>query len=231
MSTRMHTRIVFENENCARFVPEAKVVDGLTFVKLEPKDRTFFKFATGHVMKIGKVIGDSRYMLQFFQDMVKARTNGCQAAFAELQADLRNADRQARALQANAEDGRPQKKARIRCRAIRDDDRETVGSHILVNMVHDEYEKEQEMRVLFGIKATPLWVEASETNLDFITACMTYDYVQSRFAPTRPRGSHFKKSSGSCVADEEGNHDGGDDLGDNPEGDWVDEPDGDRSGE
>ena len=88
------------------------------------------------------------------------------------------------------------------------------------------------MRVLFGIKATPLWVEASETNLDFITSCMTYDYVQSRFAPTRPRGSHFKKSSGSCVADEEGgNHDGGDDLGDNPEGDWVDEPDGDRSGE
>ena len=151
----MHTRIVFENENCARFVPEAKVVDGLTFVKLEPKDRTFFKFATGHSIKFGKEFDDSRYMLQFFQDMVKARTNGCQAAFAELQADLRNADRQAHVLQANAEDGRPQKKARIRCRAIRDDDRETVGSHILVNMVHDEYEKEQEMRVLFGIKATP----------------------------------------------------------------------------
>lgn len=187
----MHSRIVFDNENCDCYVPVSKIVDGHTFVKLEPKDRTFFKFATGHSLRLGKKFDDSRYLLKFFQDMVKARTDGCQAAFAKLQAELREEDQDARRAQGQQP---PEKRARIRCRAIREDDRETVGDHIMVSMQHDDSEKD--MRVLFGIKSTPLWVEANESNMEFIKACLSIDYKNSRFAATRPRGQHFRKAEG-----------------------------------
>jgi hypothetical protein len=189
MPTTKETRIVFSNENHSCFLPEVKIVEGLTFVRLDPRDRTFFKFSTGHcIPQMGAASDDHRYLTTFFDSMVKARSDGCQTAFAKLQSELRDQEYQAR----RAELGPRAKCPRVyRERAVREDDEATVGSYLKIDLEHDTH-GEHALHVIFGIKRTPLWIEAKVENMDFVTKCMTADYDLGRFAATRGRGKYFR---------------------------------------
>jgi hypothetical protein len=191
MPTSKETRIVFRNENHSAFLPDVRIVEGLTFVRLEPRDRTFFKFSTGHcIPQMGSASDDHRYLTKFFESMVKARSDGCQAAFAKLQAELRDEEFQARQVELGHKAKRPRVK---RERAIREDDEATVGQYLKIKLKHDTH-GEHELHALFGVKRNALWIEARVENMDFVTKCMTADYDMGQFAETRGRGKYFRSN-------------------------------------
>lgn len=182
MPVVMHRRIAFSNEFVELWTPEVKVVDNVEFVRLDPKDRTFFRFCTDDSIRLGRQSDESRYLLKFFTDMVRSRAEACQAAFEKMQTEAADGD---------AGEGAKVKKRRFR-RAC-DGDAETVGHIIEVTFEH--LNESVVMNVLFGMKNAPLWVEATVANISFISAAMKDDYANHRFADTRPRGPCFKRSA------------------------------------
>lgn len=186
MPTTIKTRMTISNEHVTDWYPDVKVVDGNTFIKLDCKDRCFFRFCTGKTITLGSKYQNSKYLLQFWVDMVKARSDACQAAFEKMQAELRE--------EAEHDDGdRNAKRPRVRCRKACDDDAQTVGRIVSVKIEHED--ACQTMKALFGVKKADLWIEAAAENLDFIKDAMKHDYDSGNFAPTKPRGAFFRRGT------------------------------------
>jgi hypothetical protein len=185
MPTTIETRMTISNEHVTSWHPDVKVVDGNTFIKLDCKDRCFFRFCTGKAITLGSKYENSKYLLQFWVDMVKARSDACQAAFEKMQAELRE--------DAGNDDGdRNAKRHRVRCRKACNDDALTVGRIVKVEIKHRD--ACHTMKALFGVKTADLWVEAAAGNLNFIKDAMKCDYDSGNFAPTKPRGTFFRRS-------------------------------------
>ena len=180
MPVVIERRITISNDNITSWNPEIDVVEGITFIKLDIKDRRFFRFCTGRPIKLGRQFENSKYKLKFWEDMVKARSDACQEAFDKMQAELQDEDDGAR---------RRHKRPRI----ARMDDAETVGRINTATISHGEVNKH--IKVLFGIKKSALWIEAAVDNLDFIAQYMKTDYDNNNFAETRPRGAYFRRNA------------------------------------
>jgi hypothetical protein len=186
MPTTIKTSMVVSNEHLSDWHPNVKVVDGNTFIKLDCKARCFYRFCTGKAITLGSKYENSKYLLQFWVDMVKARSDACQAAFEKMQEELRQDDQ-------NGDGDRNAKRHRVRCRKACNDDALTVGRIVKVEIKHRD--ACHTMKALFGVKKADLWIEAAATNLDFITKAMKSDYDSGNFAPTKPRGAFFRRDS------------------------------------
>ena len=203
------------NEHMDNWTPPSRLVNGLHFIKLDCKDRSCFRFCTGKALTFGSKYENSKYILDFWAYMVQARSSASQQAFLSMQNDLRQA---AIVDEEEAADEAPKKKARFRCRAARMDDAETVGKVVEVYIAHDGHD--HTAKFLFGVKKTDPWVEALPANLDFIVGAMKSDFINNNFAPTRPRGPHFRLQ----VDDEQEDIAGEEDAGTDGEA-GADEPD------
>ena len=178
MPTYMEQHLKLSNEHVSEWFPEVQIVDGCQYIKLDYKDRSCFRFLTGKALTFGSKYENSKYLLEFWQDLVKTRSEASQAAFESMQQELHDAQ--------NA-DG---KRRRLRVRRARLEDSLTVGRVVKVFIEHNGHE--HMIRALFGVKKSDLWVEATVANLNFITAAMKSDYDNGKFATTRPRGPHFR---------------------------------------
>ena len=54
------------------------------------------------------------------------------------------------------------------------------------DVVHD-------VKALFGMRKSDLWIEATLPNVDFVKDAMRDDFNNARFAVTRPRGPCFQR--------------------------------------
>ena len=73
------------------------------------------------------------------------------------------------------------------------DDALTVGQSLMVPLAYEG--EEFEIRMLFGIKKSDLWIEAIPDNLDIVAKCLKSDFDNGNFATTRPRGKYFRHAS------------------------------------
>ena len=186
MPTFIEQHLKLSNEHLSEWLPLVDLVDGSQYIKLDCRDRSCFRFFTGKALTFGSKYENSKYLLDFWVYLVKARSDASQAAFEVMQKEL----------QENP-DGRKRKKIR----RARMEDSETVDRVVRVFVEHNG--QEHMLKALFGNKKSDLWVEATVANLDFITDAMTYDYNNGNFAATRPRGPHFRRQSGDDGDDDE----------------------------
>lgn len=192
MPTTIESQLKISNANLSDWAPRTRVVEGLNFVKMDCKDRSCFRFLTGRTLHFGsRYHGETKYLLEFWQSLVKARSDASQSAFECMQKDLQDA--------AGSEEGG--RKKRQRFRRARIDDALTVGRIVDLHVAHGD--NDYRLKALFGVKKGELWIEATSANMDFIAAAMTADYNAGNFASTRPRGPHFK------LQDDEGSDDAG----------------------
>ena len=199
MPTVINSVLKLSNENMDNWTPQTHVVDGRQFIKLDCRDRAFFRFCTGKALKFGSKHEESRYILNFWVSMVRARSNASQQAFEDMQLDLRR--------QAGEEDEAPKK--RLRIRKARMDDAMTVGEIVGVDMTYNG--EEHHAKFLFGIKNKDPWIEATAANMNFKVTAMNADFTEDNFAPTRPRGPRFRLPDEQEQVDSDG---GGDNVQD-----------------
>jgi hypothetical protein len=178
MPTSIELRLKMTNEDQFEWSPAVDTVDGMQFIKLDCKDRSCFRFFTGKSLTFGSKYENSKYLLEFWVYLLKARSEASQEAFEEMKKGL------------NRSDEGPQKARKTRFRRARLDDALTVGRIVKVNVEHDG--NECEMSVLFGVKKSEPWVEATVSNMDFIITAMRSDWNFGNFASVRPRGPHFR---------------------------------------
>ena len=174
--------MVVENEYVKDWKPLLVNVDGRQYMKLDIKDRTFFKFCTGNTFRLGSKFDNNKYLLEFWEYMVQARSNAAQKAFEAFSDGLRNAA-------GNDND----KRKRRYIRKVTMDDALTVGQSIMVPLAHEG--EEFQIRMLFGVKKSDLWMEATPANLDHVAKCLKSDFDNGNFASTRPRGKYFRQSN------------------------------------
>ena len=201
MHVTMATRIVFNNGSSS-WMPETETVDDITFVKIDFKDRAFFRFCTGNAIKLGKQYEESRYLLACSIDFVKARSDACQAAFEQMQRNMRQEE--AAVNDHHDGDERKKERGRKRPRKARDDDALTVGAYVTVTFEHGD--DSHDMKARFGMKKSELWIEANVANIKFVMNAMHDDYTNGRFADTRPRGPCFRRQRAEEAVGEEIDH-------------------------
>lgn len=159
-------------------------VDGISFFKIDCKDRALFKLCTANAIKLGRKSNDPRYILACVAEFKKARSDASQAAFEAMHKRLQEEA-------AEAAGGAAKRARKQRIRKARDSDALTVGEKVMV--VYEHGDDSRQMLSLFGTSTSHLWIEASEDNLEFISNAMRSDYQTGRFAGCRPRGPHFRK--------------------------------------
>ena len=182
MPTTMRTVMVVENEYVENWKPMLTSVYGRQYMKLDIKDRNFFKFCTGKTFRLGSKFENNKYLLEFWEYMLQSRSNASQKAFEAFSDELRNA--------ALPDGERKQEKKKYRMRKATMDDALTVGQSLMVPLAHEG--EEFQVRMLFGIKKSDLWMEATPGNLDNIAKCLKSDFDNGNFASTRPRGKYFR---------------------------------------
>ena len=183
MAIHMHTVIMFTLEGNS-WTPEVQVVDGISFFKIDCKDRALFKLCTDKAIKLGRKSNDPRYVLACVSEFKKARSDASQAAFETMHKRL-----QEDAAEAGGGAGKRRRKQRIR--KARDSDALTVGEKVMV--VYEHGDDSRQMLSLFGTSTSHLWIDATVENLQFISNAMRSDYQNVRFAGCRPRGPHFRR--------------------------------------
>lgn len=181
MPTVITSVLKLSNEHMDNWTPQTHAVDGRQFIKLDCKDRAFFRFCTGKALTFGSKYENSKYRLGFWTSMVRARTNASQQAFQDMQIGLKQ--------QAAGEENDAPKK-RVRFRKARMDDAMTVGEVVGVDLMHNDLD--HHAKFLFGVKNKDPWVEATAATMNFIVAAMKSDFNDDNFAQTRPRGPHFR---------------------------------------
>lgn len=210
MPTSIQLRLKMVNDDQFEWSPAVDTVDGMQFIKLDCKDRSCFRFFVGRPLTFGSKYENTKYILEFWVYLLKARSDASQAAFEEMK----------RGLNRNGEGEGVQKVRKTRFRRARLDDALTVGRVVNVNLEHDG--NECDMNVLFGVKKSDLWVEATAGNMDFIIAAMRSDWDNNNFASVRPRGPHFRLHNDDPDASEDGGDevrgDDGNDAGDQRDG-------------
>ena len=139
------------------WVPETKSSGGVTFIKLEKWCRQLCLFVTGKALDLrpGK---RQDINCKFLEELQRLRTVASDKAIAEL-------------LQPAAdEEGRKNKRAR----KARSSDTDIAPSHVVIRLPNvfrgDQLHAERNMKVMFGVKNSPLWIEATAPNLEHIRA-------------------------------------------------------------
>ena len=202
MPTTIESQLMISNGNMADWTPRSEIVNGAHFVKLDCKDRSCFRFLTGQTLHFGSKYENTKYLLDFWQYLVRARSAASQTAFETMHKDLQDA------AAAGSEDGGRKKRQRIR--KARMDDAMVVGRVVDLHVAHKD--ADHRMKALFGIKKHDLWIEATVANMDFIAAAMKADYEEGNFASTRPRGPHFRLQGEDEASDDAAGGDGGGDA-------------------
>ena len=133
--------------------PETVVVDECHFVELDKWDRKFILFCTGRALNLnpGKR-HDINY--RFLEDLQRLRTQACDQALADAYR-AENGDRQAKKI----------RKARVTDRDVAGHVVTITGPDLRRGGVHIQG---LEMRVLFGVKNSSVWVELNAPNLEYI---------------------------------------------------------------
>lgn len=196
MPTTMRTVVVLENEYVSDWKPLMVNVDGRQYMKLDIKDRTFFKFCTGKTFRLGSKHENNKYLLEFWEYMVHARSIASQKAFEAFTEELKGA----------AKNPGKDTRKRERIRKATMDDALTVGHSLQVPLAYDG--EEFQMRMLFGVKKSDLWMEATPENLDTVAKCLKSDFDSGNFASTRPRGTYFRRPDHDADDDDDDVSDG-----------------------
>jgi hypothetical protein len=199
MPTTIESQLTISNDNMADWTPRTQMVNGGPFVKLDCKDRACFRFLTGTTLHFGSKYENTKYLLDFWQYLVRARSDASQTAFENMHKDLQDESEAA-----GCADGGGRRK-RQRIRKARMDDAMVAGRVVELHLAHNDVD--HCLKALFGIKKSDLWIEATAANLEFVAAAMKADYEAGNFASTRPRGPHFRLQG----EDEASNDGAGDD--------------------
>ena len=142
MPTTIESQLMISNGNMADWTPRSEIVNGAHFVKLDCKDRSCFRFLTGQTLHFGSKYENTKYLLDFWQYLVRARSAASQTAFETMHKDLQDA------AAAGSEDGGRKKRQRIR--KARMDDAMVVGRVVDLHVAHKDADHRKE--ALFGIK-------------------------------------------------------------------------------
>ena len=142
--------IVVSNEHIKQLVPTVKEVQGQSFIEIFQWSRKFVRFCIGEALKFG---GDrNMFRTMFYDELTTTRTRASQEPFDNMQQQLRDAE---------PEGGR--RRRVLRSRAIRPADALVCGEVLEVRTWHKH--ESMVMKMLFGVKATRVWVEATTSNL------------------------------------------------------------------
>ena len=150
----MESRLVINNMHKTDWVPEAKEVDALVFMRVSKWDRNFVKFCTGKALSFAR---HSRrdVNVSFIEVLQKLRTTVVDEAITSAYA---------------SEDAEKKKSKRIR--KAREADRDLAPA--VLTMSCPEVRRGDlcvpgiSIKVLFGIKNNDLWIEALPENLEYI---------------------------------------------------------------
>lgn len=183
MPTTVEWQLSISNDNMADWTPRTQMVNGTAFVKLDCKDRACFRFLTGRSLHFGSKYENTKYLLDFWQYLVRARSDASQAAFENVHRELQDPEEAAAG-------GNGRRRQRQRIRRARMDDAMVAGRVVELHLAHND--NDHCLKALFGVKKSDLWVEASAESLEFVAAAMKADYEAGNFAYTRPRGPHFR---------------------------------------
>lgn len=148
--------------------PEWKRVGGDVFIKLDKYDRDFFKHCTGSAIAWGTKAAAQNHYFPFWEDLVKARNDASQAAFE-------------RVFEGMVEHEPGQKKQKPR-KAIMSD-AALAGEVVQGTMRFGNYT--QDAKLLFGCRATALWVHADADVLAFIQHAMHSNFVSEHSRPAK----------------------------------------------
>ena len=196
---------VVSNEHIKHWVPTVKEAQGQSFIEIFQWNSKFVSLCIGEALKFG---GDrNMFRTVFYDELTKARTRASQEAFDSMQQQLRDAE--------------PEGGWRWRVvgsRAIRPADALVCGEVVEVRTWHKH--ESMAMEMMFGVKATPAWVEATASNLAFIQKAMKEEFdaanegrAAGRFKRQRPRGQQGSRGGdgGEDVEDDDDHDDDGDD--------------------
>lgn len=149
-------KLTISNDNYSNWVPTVETVNGKAFVRLYGFDKTFYRFCTGQALQIGK--GKSCSKTMFMKNLLEARNVASVAAWHKFNEEL-------------ADDNGRRKRQKVR--APKDCDGEVCGQEVRVTAVHGL--ATMQMTCLFGTKKTDVWVEANESNIDFVVMAVASD--------------------------------------------------------
>ena len=170
-------RLVITNDFLKHpWVPETKSSGGLTFIKLDKWCRQLCLFVTGKGLDLRQ--GKRQDInCKFLEELQRLRTVASDKAIAEL-------------LQpASEEEGRKNKRAR----KARSSDTDIAPSHVVVRLPNvfrgDQLHPGRNVKVMFGVKNSPIWIEATAPNLEHIRAGILESLESVE------RGRHWKDSN------------------------------------
>lgn len=151
--TVIETKLVITNKLNGKspWFPEAKVVEGITFVKLERLGRDFTRYVSGRSLDLRT--GHSFSLNgSYLQKMVMERNNESESAFEV-------------ALQDSQDDEDKPKK-----RKVKEGDGLLCQPIVHIGLPPVSGFSNKKVRCLWGVRAMPLWVEAVAESLEHIRA-------------------------------------------------------------
>ena len=148
MPVVMAQKIVISNEHIEDWVPKTKTVHDRVFMELAKWDRHFVR-ACGTYLRLGKRSGYRTLNWDFFDAMLNRRSLASQEAFK---------------MAIQAEQSQTQRKKKVR-RCTPSD--VNIAGEIVGIVVGDT-----QVAVLFGCKASPLWIEATTDALSAVLDVM-----------------------------------------------------------
>ncbi len=150
----IQTKLVVSNGAVTNWVPKTETVDGLVFMMLNKWDRKFIKFCGG-TLRFGR--GSPQGMNYSFLDrLVRLRTEASDVAFRDA----------VQVPRPDPDDPRPTRRRRVR--------RARAADVAIAGRVVTIQHTGRVMKVLFGVRRTPLWIEATPGNLEYVEQGMRH---------------------------------------------------------
>ena len=133
-----------------KWTPDVKVINETPYIKIDKKDPALHKFITGEFKRSKDEWRGNMINVEFMDELAQGRTQACDNAIREL---LRNDEE-------NKDDRHKKKKIGERTKA-------QTKHNLLIPSVTVEV-RGHNMKVLFGIKREPVFIELKMENLDYI---------------------------------------------------------------
>ena len=154
------------------WLPTTKVVDGVTYIKLDKWDRGLCMYVTGKALQLKSTKNLHHVNVPGFQDLLDKRQAACNSL---LHRQMQEAAEQA---------GEELKKVR----RAREEDKFIAGSSVFLDLPAMNYEQHTvpatRMQVLWSVKQPENWMELSVENLN---------YVKVALLSTMPQEEHCRR--------------------------------------
>ncbi len=202
----LHTKVEIEINNIKGFkhwVPNQVHVQGAHFMEVYKFDRQLTRFALNKQMNFEAKVTCN---VKFIDEFQKLRTDASDR-------NVRDALRECTENESSLR--------RLNKRKTKSSDKAIASEIVSITIPAFEELPEKTMRVLWGVKKEPVFMELTKENLDYVVTRVKMDFDAGRMGRSRVKKSEAHAADDNCESDaDDGNADGdGDDVDDRNTGD------------